>query len=306
MPDPWWWCYYTPIEGFYRLDDYTVDILLKDRNLWMAGLIVGNIVVPQHIWQSYIETHTEQEIRGDFSTQPSMLTGTGPFKFVENTPNSLTMVRNSLYYQSVDKCVNSYQPQRNEGITIEPIQSSTAISPNKIEPDHITNKGNVRINVPITNLNTKLAQEIAETIELVKPDHTVEVLADISNLALDPGEVHLETFDRTGLNCGEYTIRVTVQVTGGNLSDWIHANLPPDLWDDYLGPVTVEETFDITVPADINEDGVVDIFDITPIAVAFGSIIGDPSYNRTADLNRDGVVDIFDIIKTAVCFGWTR
>ena len=54
---------------------------------------------------------------------------------------------------------------------------------------------------------------------------------------------------------------------------------------------------------DLNDDGVVDIFDVVILALAFGSKPGDPNWNPDADLNDDGVVDIFDVVILINNFG---
>jgi len=51
---------------------------------------------------------------------------------------------------------------------------------------------------------------------------------------------------------------------------------------------------------DINQDGVVDIFDIVKAVTSFGFRPGDDGWNPLADVAADGLIDIFDIIKIAV------
>ena len=56
---------------------------------------------------------------------------------------------------------------------------------------------------------------------------------------------------------------------------------------------------------DLNGDGVVDLRDITFVALAFGSKPGDENWNEVADLNDDEVIDIRDITIVAIEFGKT-
>jgi hypothetical protein len=56
---------------------------------------------------------------------------------------------------------------------------------------------------------------------------------------------------------------------------------------------------------DLNVDGVVDIYDVVAVSVAFGSTPLDPKWNVAADLNNDDVVDIFDVVTVASNFGNT-
>ena len=60
-----------------------------------------------------------------------------------------------------------------------------------------------------------------------------------------------------------------------------------------------------SILGDLNGDGIVDIFDVVTISLAFGSTPLDSSWNRAADLNYDDAVDIFDIVLLAQNFGKT-
>jgi predicted acylesterase/phospholipase RssA len=62
----------------------------------------------------------------------------------------------------------------------------------------------------------------------------------------------------------------------------------------------------VTIPGDIAvEYGNVDIMDIVTVAVAFNSKPNDLNWNMLADINNDGIVDIFDIVVVALHFGET-
>ena len=63
--------------------------------------------------------------------------------------------------------------------------------------------------------------------------------------------------------------------------------------------------FNNALEGDINNDGIVDIFDLVIAAAAFGSYPGHPKWNPIADLNQDGTIDIFDIVVIGVNFGKT-
>lgn len=54
---------------------------------------------------------------------------------------------------------------------------------------------------------------------------------------------------------------------------------------------------------DPNHDGIVNIFDLSMVAVAFGSIAGDNNWNPSVDCNNDGEIDIFDLVAIASHFG---
>jgi parallel beta-helix repeat protein len=54
---------------------------------------------------------------------------------------------------------------------------------------------------------------------------------------------------------------------------------------------------------DVDGDSDVDIFDIVPIAGAYGSAYPDAKYNRLCDMDLDGDVDIFDLVAAAGHYG---
>jgi hypothetical protein len=56
---------------------------------------------------------------------------------------------------------------------------------------------------------------------------------------------------------------------------------------------------------DVNEDGIVDIYDAILLGLAFGSSPGDPAWNVRCDFNRDDIVDIYDAITLANNYGKT-
>jgi parallel beta-helix repeat protein len=56
---------------------------------------------------------------------------------------------------------------------------------------------------------------------------------------------------------------------------------------------------------DFNNDGIIDIFDLVRMALAFGSMPGMPNWDPYVDLNQDGIIDIFDLVVVALHFGET-
>jgi len=70
-----------------------------------------------------------------------------------------------------------------------------------------------------------------------------------------------------------------------------------------LGEDSSDNPFSITFREDINNDGKVNILDISTAALAFGSSVGDPSWNPKADMDRNGKINILDISTIARKFG---
>ncbi len=88
---------------------------------------------------------------------------------------------------------------------------------------------------------------------------------------------------------------------------WLYNPLPSDIktvvqrWLPVFADVT-DRAISLAT-ADINRDGVIDIFDVVIVAVAFTSKPGDFNWNPIADINSDSLVDIFDLVTVAVSFG---
>ncbi|MCL0095716.1 dockerin type I domain-containing protein [Dehalococcoidia bacterium] len=48
---------------------------------------------------------------------------------------------------------------------------------------------------------------------------------------------------------------------------------------------------------DISGNDQVDAVDLATVVIAFNSPVGGANWNEDADLNQDGIVDIFDLVK---------
>ncbi|MCK4482213.1 hypothetical protein KAU55_03230, partial [Candidatus Bathyarchaeota archaeon] len=58
--------------------------------------------------------------------------------------------------------------------------------------------------------------------------------------------------------------------------------------------------------ADVNNDGVVDIIDLSIVSMAYGAFEGEPNYNSDADLNQDGIVDARDLSVVTIDYGTSQ
>ena len=97
------------------------------------------------------------------------------------------------------------------------------------------------------------------------------------------------TWNTTNFVRGNYTISATADVVSGET----------DVADNTMtyGSVLV------TIPGDLDGDRDVDIFDIVRIAIVFGVVKPDISYNPNCDIDNDGDIDIFDIVTAAGHYG---
>lgn len=61
----------------------------------------------------------------------------------------------------------------------------------------------------------------------------------------------------------------------------------------------------IRLRGDVNDDGIVNVFDLTIVSLSYGFFQGEPGYNPIADLNDDGLVDMRDLVVVARNLGRT-
>ena len=58
-------------------------------------------------------------------------------------------------------------------------------------------------------------------------------------------------------------------------------------------------------PWDVNDDGIVNIVDLTIVGSNFGEVIEGVLFGQNPDVNRDGIVNLFDLVTIGVHFGET-
>lgn len=64
-----------------------------------------------------------------------------------------------------------------------------------------------------------------------------------------------------------------------------------------------QKTFEVLLIADVNQDGIVDMADISMVIDAFMTHPGEPGWNPRADINKDDIVDMADISIAIEEFG---
>lgn len=218
----------------------------------------------------------------------------------------------------------------------EPITSLTAFAVARIH-FQIVERG-----CSILDLHdTQMLDEYGTSIIHVAQDGLICVLirdVAVTNITTDKNEVYpggLIQVNVTAKNEGNITESFEVSLYYGDifLTNLSVVNLPPNnetvvefTWDttgfspcyneslkaeasvvpyetDIADNTFIDGIVKIKILGDINGDGIVDIFDITIAAAAFGSSPGDPSWDERADINMDGIVDIFDLVIIATHFG---
>ena len=91
--------------------------------------------------------------------------------------------------------------------------------------------------------------------------------------------------------CCNYTVKAEASV------------LPDE--DDTANNVYVDGAVKVKMQGDVNGDGIVDIWDLSIVAVAYGRFEGEPYYDPDADIDKDGIVDIADISVVCMHYGET-
>lgn len=61
----------------------------------------------------------------------------------------------------------------------------------------------------------------------------------------------------------------------------------------------------IKILGDTDGDGSVYIYDLVPIATAYGCHLGDLFWDERVDFNGDGVIDVYDLVIAGLNFGAT-
>jgi hypothetical protein len=277
--DAWWQPTLDQVSSYYKLDPYSATILMKSNTYLALTWIVGNVVLPKHFWQPFVAANPALTIMGDLGTG---LIGSGPFLFTALAAGtSATMVRNPTYYHNdpVSITVSYDNP------------TADKLGPNKYLP-HNNGTG---ITLTIVDKNEDQFSSVSYTktvtIKKVNPPGATQTLVNNAPVGpVAPGASVVETFT-LNLTLGQYEVTVNKTITAGTWTGKVE---------------TRTESVYVTIVADLNNDIVVDIFDIAPIAIAFGTTRDPPviGYNPVADLNRDGTIDIFDIVQVAIVFGW--
>ena len=67
--------------------------------------------------------------------------------------------------------------------------------------------------------------------------------------------------------------------------------------------IFVDGTVKIKMLGDLNGDGIIDVFDLVAVGMAFGSKPGDPNWDEETDLVQDNLIDIFDLVYIAMHYG---
>ena len=126
----------------------------------------------------------------------------------------------------------------------------------------------------------------------VSYNSTVIDTKNVTDLAVGASEVLTFSWDTWGVQpCSNYTIRAEASVVPNE------SNISNNVY--------VDGNVKVKMQGDVNGDGVVDVWDISIVSIAYGTFEGQAGYNPVADLNTDGIVDIQDLSIVAINLGET-
>jgi hypothetical protein len=111
----------------------------------------------------------------------------------------------------------------------------------------------------------------------------------VENLPAKENRTLTIQWDTRGLSPGVYALKAEAQ--------------PVPYESDLTDNIFVDGFVVINITGDVNGDGVVDIYDLAAVGLAFGATPDKPNWNPQADINGDNIIDIFDLVAVAVNFG---
>jgi len=342
FPPPWWYPTVQYMRSVEIIDDYNIQVLLDVNSVWAVGWVIGNVVIPKHIWKPIVDASTVGSLNPrnvDATTPDPYIIGTGPFRWYSgvgsNTGQTIVLVANSP---------GSSAPDPATGLT--PIISPGYYFYNPIyvdvTPDNNLNKVNLspitapsvvsNITITLRNMDTHDSLTVNKYVYVNGVlqggfPHDVTLLPMAVWNSSNPypadgaGHADVETLHLTLLKKTLTFVKVAVHIKGPStlgdpqanpwISTWVNVTIP--IW--------------VTIPRDISGTTLYDVLgytsypnylkseapapdlkvdgkDIAGAALAFGTVPGDPRWNTVADVNHDYRVDGKDIATIALSFGY--
>ncbi len=217
-----------------------------------------------------------------------------------------------LYYSAYNdgSCSNVYTETSNFTIT----DSSISVSPDSTAVSPDTNF-TIQINISGNNIygaqfdiyfNSTVLEAIDVTEEnFLKQNCTTYSTSQINNTI---GKIKFANTctGETGVNGSGVLGNISFKAKFEGLSALNFDNvkvLDSELQQLYVAFTGGTVNVDSALSADVNNDYTIDIFDLSTIGKAFGSICSGSKYNAKADINKDCEIDIFDLGSVGKNFG---
>ncbi len=114
---------------------------------------------------------------------------------------------------------------------------------------------------------------------------SADLTALLNELSMPPAPLGALNLSGTPKTVRSYNLNLTATTRLGPASN------PMQVGTTVTEPFTVY----VTVPGDVNLDGVVNCSDLQAVKAALGAVQGQPAYSDLLDPNRDGVINILDL-----------
>jgi len=165
-----------------------------------------------------------------------------------------------------------------------------------VNPTNPSIADNITISVEVRNIGTRSGREVIQVY-----------LNDVESTLSTPVKKLYRAEKTPTLGAGESTtVSFSIPVSElGYYTDTKDKVVEAGTFNVMVGGLNASFVVNTAMVSDLNADGTVDILDITIVATAFDSKIGDSGYNSYADINNDGGIDILDISIVAIDFGQT-
>lgn len=95
---PLFYPYVLDLHHCVILDDYTIEVYYGVQSVWALHWVAGLPVIPKHIWENIPPELSRTQ--GEFETT-GKLTGSGPFRFVSESPQSILLTANPTYFRKL-------------------------------------------------------------------------------------------------------------------------------------------------------------------------------------------------------------
>ena len=301
---PWWYPTVAYMKSVYIVDPYTIEILMDVYSCWATGWVLGNVIIPAHVWKPIALASTIEDNKIHTKHPDPNMIGSGPYRLVEYKENMYILMTANTKGSTVTTNLPGSTPITSPGYwAYEPVDV-VIDAPSKA---FIVNPGDT-VDVPVDVIVTNLLQ--TDTLTAEKYVYLDGELKQTKALTLAAGANDTESFTFT-LGKGLHRVKAAVHITDPstwtstweNVTKLIYVTCKEDIagstfYDD-IGFPTYPYKSQLVTP-----DFKVDIKDVAAASKAFGSYPGHKYWNSVADINGDYKIDIKDIAAISKMFGW--